>query len=133
MKPIIVTVVMFIASINLGSFEHTSAKNSHLTRGDHWAQTNEADQLWYLKGLYDGAHLSKERPNYKQWLPKVTLGQMRTFLERFYKNPENRDLPVPHALMLIHMEQTGEPENKIEGFKVVVREFLKRKNAEHLD
>lgn len=130
MKPIFIISIVFAALLHVGFLEEVKAKNNHLTIGDHWAQTNEADQLWYLKGLYDGAHLSEERPNYKQWLPKVTLGQMRNFLNRFYEDPENLDIPVPHALILIQMEESGSPEHKINGFKVVIREFLKRNKAD---
>jgi len=130
MQPLLIIVILCRASFHFIGIEEVHAKGNHLTRGDHWTQTNEADQLWYLKGLYDGAHLSEERPNYKQWLPKTTLGQMRTFLDRFYENLENRDIPVPHALILIHMEQSGEPDHKIEGFKVIVREFLQRSRTE---
>lgn len=87
---------------------------------------NEADQLWYLKGLYDGAFLAEERADYKRDLPRTTLGEMRKLLSAFYDNPEHADIPVPHALMIIRLEQAGAPSGKITAFKKVVKDIWGR-------
>ncbi len=126
MKPYPLPFLILAALLSFGVFDQTEGKETPFTGRDLWLKTNEADQLWYLKGLFDGAHLAEERPNYKKWFPKTTLGQMRQLLSDFYQNPDNADIPAPHALMIIHMERTDTPRHKIEGFKTVIRKFLER-------
>ena len=84
-------------------------------------------KIMYLRGIGDVAPLYTATP--RIFVPKVEYEEMSYMVDRFYRSPINRVIPVTHVLQVFSAVANGEESEKVTEMVSKYRElFSQRRN-----
>jgi hypothetical protein len=114
----------------------TTASESN---GRRWQILSAGEKLAWLDGYDNGLKAALYGPyepaegrealaaRLRKFLPdKLSFGETRSALDRFYETPENRPVPISLGVFVVVLNEAGVPQSEIEESISAFRRFANR-------
>lgn len=95
------------------------------SNGWYWRRMGGNAKVYWLDAYWEGIRWASQKPEDAAWtMPhRITFGELRARIDKFYDDPLNRPIPIVSTLSWLRMQEEGTDEAMLERFLVERREF----------